>query len=121
MLKQCLAAAIIVAGTAMVMPGAGAQRVTDDIARWSDRQCAWLHRQALAECQEQAACSSLPEKIDFSMSTARGLAALEGVLTAANTKHFYEICERACTQKKRPSYAEFRTSFCDRVRPSKAK
>ncbi len=119
MLQRLFFAAMFFAGVSV--NGADAQRVVDDVARWTDQQCAWLHRQALAECQTQAVCSSLPEKIDFSMSTSRGMTSLEDVLTVQSQKQFYEICNRTCMDKKRPSYAEFRKSFCDRVQPPKAK
>ena len=42
----------------------------------------------------------------------RGIAMLERVLPPRNQAKFYYLCQRACRERKLPTYAEFQISFC---------
>ena len=94
---------------------ATAQIVVEDVAKWSEKECRWLHSQVLAECENQQTCSASREKLDLSMSSQRGMYALEPVISARLYHEFYGICFQACRDKTRPSYVEFQRSFCSRV------
>ena len=50
-----------------------AQIVVEDVAKWTQKECRWLHSQVLAECENQQTCSASPKKLDLSMSSQRGI------------------------------------------------
>lgn len=106
---------IVVFACTIIALAASAAGQTDlpDVKRWSERECIWLYRQVLPECKDQHPCSETP---DFSMSTSRGLEALEPVWTVRNGREFEGICIRVCTENAMPSYSQFKKDFCSTIR-----
>lgn len=90
-----------------------AQIVVPDVEKWTDKECRWLHRQALEECKKLTDCT---DASDMSMSTQRGLSALENIFTVRDRQNFDGICFRVCNIKKIPSYSVFNAEFCTTVR-----
>jgi hypothetical protein len=109
---------VIVVFTCIITPlAASAQIVPDVIKRWSEEECIWLHRQALDECRAGANNHCAHELLDaFSMSTNRGLSALDAFWTARNRQDFDAICLRVCKEDAKPTYSQFKKEFCSKVR-----
>jgi hypothetical protein len=112
MLKRAWLVSVIVFGASVLPNKLIGQIVVEDVTKWTEKECVWLYRQALVECQNQETCSRSP---DFSMSTSRGLSSLENILTVRMQQEFYEICYQTCQAKKRISYSTFRNRFCEKV------
>jgi len=108
---------VIVVFTCIITPlAASAQIDQPAIKRWSEKLCIWLHRQALGECKTLHPDCSLNETFLISMSTNRGIAALEDFWTARNTQHFNAICLQVCKENTKPTYSQFKKEFCSKVR-----
>lgn len=90
-----------------------AQIVVPDVERWTDKECRWLHRQVLDACKNLTDCT---DTSDMSMSTQRGLYALENVFTVRNQQDFDKICLRVCETKQIPTYSAFNKEFCSTVK-----
>jgi hypothetical protein len=98
---------------------ASAQIDVPAIKRWSEKECIWLHRQALDECKENGRGfegTKLCSQDDFSMSTNRGLSAFDSFWTVRNREQFDAICLRVCEENAKPTYSQFRKEFCSKVR-----
>jgi hypothetical protein len=115
MLMRLIFAAFVLLAGSVRSEQAAAQRVIKDLSEWSDEQCAWLYHQALGECLAQKACTNSPEKLHFTPPAQRGISMLERVLPPRSQAKFYYLCQRACRERKLPTYAEFHISFCDDV------
>jgi hypothetical protein len=96
----------------VLMPTAKAQTVVEDAKRFTEADCRWLHTQFLGECMASAKCSHLREAWDFSMSTQRGLTALETVITVRSMYAISSACERACVTKLKIAYSEWKQLIC---------
>jgi hypothetical protein len=104
---------IFVLWCVMAPVAASAQIVVPDVKRWSEKECSWLHQQALPECRDQQPCSATP---DFSMSTECGLTALGAIWTVRNREQFDGICLRVCQENTSPSFPQFKMEFCSKIK-----
>lgn len=92
-----------------------AQIVVDDVKSFTEKECRWLHSQFLGECLGAARCTAKREEMDFSMSTQRGMYALETVLTIRAAEEIGTICEQTCKTRKRMGYTNWRASICKQL------
>lgn len=90
-----------------------AQIVVPDAERWTDKECRWLHRQALDACKNLTDCT---DTSDMPMSTQRGLSALDNIFTVRNGQDFDGLCLKVCETKKIPTYSAFNKEFCATVK-----
>jgi hypothetical protein len=97
----------------MAAPGAMAQIVVEDATEFTDKDCRWLHRQFLGECSNSQRCPHTRDDINLSMSTVRGLSALETVLTVRAADQMDIACLQACKTKERMPYNEWRKRICE--------
>ena len=98
-------------GLALFATPAMAQRVVPDAETFSENDCRWLHTQYLGECVASQYCGEgLGD--EFSMSTQRGMSALEPVMTVRAHDELNAICHEACETRKRMDYSQFKASIC---------
>lgn len=93
---------------------ASAQKVVEDVKKFTERECQWLHRNFLDEClnRDNFASSKCSTSPDLSMSTNRGMSALEPVLTVRIAGQIHAICQKTCESQRKIGYKEWRSSIC---------
>ena len=80
---------------------------------YNREECKWLYGQALGECVKNPDDHHPCDDVSHSMSTVRGLYALEENPRWAIAKDRFALaCKKACETKKRPAQAAFAKSIC---------
>lgn len=89
-----------------------AQRVIDDVNRFSSNECKWIYSQYLDECLNAIECPSNVEEIEFSMSTQRGMYSMERAISVRAKNEIDQTCLSTCRSKSKPTYKTFESSIC---------
>lgn len=80
---------------------------------FKSQHCRWIYEQFLDECLGLKKCTPINSTTEeFSMSTVRGMSALETVITVRVHDQIYQACFQTCAVKRKPSYKSFRRMIC---------
>lgn len=81
-------------------------------ARFTEKDCRWLHKDFLAACIQSETCGPQPDELSYSMALQRGMSSLETVITVAAMHEIDAACKQSCKSKQPLDYTTLRRTVC---------